>query len=195
MKLHKTNLEGAWLIEPDLMTDGRGAFARTFCIKEFVDLGLDTQISQCSLSVNRRAGTLRGLHFQRYPLAETKLVRVPRGAVWDVIVDFRPESPTFASWFSTTLTAENAHSVYVPKGFGHGFVTLVDDTEVDYQMSMCHVPSMAWGIRWDDPDVGIKWPMQPSVMSDKDRALPLLAEALPALRSARESSRNQYSME
>jgi dTDP-4-dehydrorhamnose 3,5-epimerase len=154
---------------------------RTFCVDEFAEHGLDIGVAQCSLSYNRLAGTLRGIHFQKAPLEEAKLVRVQRGAIWDVIVDLRKGSPTFRSWYGVTLTAENACAVHAPKGFGHGFVTLVDDTDVFYQMSVSHVPHMAWGICWDDPDIAIAWPTQPTVISDKDRALPLLAEAMLAL--------------
>lgn len=177
--MHKTPLEGAWLIEPELISDARGAFTRTFCVEEFAQQGLDIAVAQCSLSYNRLTGTLRGLHYQDAPLEETKLVRVQRGAIWDVVVDLRKESPTFGSWHAVTLTAENACAVYAAKGFGHGFITLVDDTEVYYQMSTCHVPDMARGIRWNDPDIGIAWPAQPVVISAKDAALPLFAEAIP----------------
>lgn len=181
MKFHKSPLEGAWLIEPERSCDVRGTFMRTFCVDEFAEHGLDIGVAQCSLSYNRLAGTLRGIHFQKTPLEEAKLVRVQRGAIWDVIVDLRKGSPTFRSWYCAALTAENACAVYAPKGFGHGFVTLVDDTEVFYQMSVSHVPHMGWGICWNDPDIAIAWPTQPTVISDKDRALPLLAEAMLAL--------------
>lgn len=181
MKFHRTPLDGAWLLEPELLSDVRGSFARTFCIDEFKERGLAIDIAQCSLSRNRLVGTLRGLHFQRSPLEEVKVVRVQRGAIWDVIVDLRKESPTFRSWYSTTLTADNACAVYVPKGFAHGFITLEPDSEVFYQMSVCHVPNMAWGVRWNDPDIAIAWPMQASVISDKDRALPLLQQAISGL--------------
>lgn len=176
--MHKTPLEGAWLIEPETIGDVRGAFARTFCIEEFAQQGLDVEVAQCSLSFNRLAGTLRGLHYQDAPLEETKLVRVQRGAIWDVVVDLRKESPTFRSWHAVTLTAENARAMYAPKGFAHGFITLVDDSEVHYQMSTCHVPPMARGIRWNDPDIDIAWPAQPVVISAKDAALPFLTETM-----------------
>jgi dTDP-4-dehydrorhamnose 3,5-epimerase len=183
VKFHRTALDGAWLIEPELLSDVRGSFARTFCIDEFKERGLDVAVAQCSLSRNRLVGTLRGLHFQRSPLEEVKLVRVQRGAIWDVIVDLRKGSPTFRSWYSTILTADNACAVYVPKGFAHGFMTLTEDAEVFYQMSACHVPKMAWGVRWDDPDIAIEWPAEPTVISERDRALPLLTEAMTALNS------------
>jgi dTDP-4-dehydrorhamnose 3,5-epimerase len=175
------SLDGAWLIEPDFHLDVRGSFGRTFCIEEFSMHGLDPAVAQCSLSLNLHRGTLRGIHFQSEPSAEAKLVRVQRGAIWDVIVDLRKDSPTFSSWHSANLTARNACAFYVPKGFGHGFITLVDDTEVFYQMSVCHVPHLARGVRWDDPQINIAWPMQPTVVSEKDRTLPLLADAMPWL--------------
>lgn len=181
MKFRKLSLDGAWLIEPDLHLDVRGYFGRTFCVNEFAERGLDTDVAQCSLSFNRHTGTLRGIHYQSAPLAETKLVRVQHGAIWDVIVDLRVGSPTFASWCCATLTAENAQALYVPKGFGHAFITLTDDTEVFYQMSVCHAPHMARGIIWDDSQICIKWPLQPTVISEKDRTHPLLQEAMTSL--------------
>lgn len=177
MKFHQVNLDGAWLIEPELRTDSRGAFARAFCAEEFAARDLETRVVQCNLSFNRRAGTLRGIHFQLPPQAEVKLVRAQKGAIWDVIVDLRKDSSTFGSWYGAELTAENALALYVPRGFGHGFITLKDDTEVFYQVSAPHTPQLERGVRWDDPDVAIAWPLQPSIISDKDRALPPLLEA------------------
>jgi dTDP-4-dehydrorhamnose 3,5-epimerase len=178
MNFNKVSLEGAWLIEPDFHRDTRGSFGRTFCVREFSARGLDLEVAQCSVSFNHRRGTLRGIHFQRPPAVETKLVRVQRGAVWDVIVDLRKDSPTFAVWHATELTAESGRAFYVPKGFGHAFITLMDDTEVFYQMSVCHVPELSTGVRWNDPTINIAWPIEPVVISDKDWALPLLTEAI-----------------
>jgi dTDP-4-dehydrorhamnose 3,5-epimerase len=176
VRFSKTPLNGAWLIEPERNADVRGGFFRTFCQDEYAAVGLDTQINQCSVSVNTRAGTLRGLHFQAEPQPETKVVRVQRGAIWDAIVDLRKESPSYAAWFGVELSADNARSLYVPKGFAHGFITLVDDTEVHYQISTAYVAAAARGIRWNDPTIGITWPREPAVMSERDGALPLLSE-------------------
>jgi dTDP-4-dehydrorhamnose 3,5-epimerase len=181
LKFFEVGLTGGYLIEPDFHLDARGSFGRTFCAEEFLSRGLDPAVSQCSLSSNRHKGTLRGLHFQSEPAAEVKLVRVQRGAIWDVIVDLRKNSSTFAAWRSATLTALNAHALYVPKGFAHGFITLDDDTEVFYQMSVHHVPHLSRGVRWDDPQINIAWPILPTVISDKDQALPLLTDATPWL--------------
>src|SRR5262245_19845866 len=137
LKFHPLPLPGAWLIESEFQLDQRGSFGRTFCVMQFAAQGLDNTIAQCSVSYNRSRGTLRGIHFQREPLSEVKLVRVQRGAVWDVIVDLRRSSATFGRWYAAELTASNALSMYVPKGFGHAFMTLTDDTEVYYQMSVC----------------------------------------------------------
>jgi dTDP-4-dehydrorhamnose 3,5-epimerase len=181
LKFQPLALRGAWLIEPEFHLDRRGSFCRTFCIEEFAAQGLDGAIEQCSLSHNCKRGTLRGIHFQSEPLAETKLVRVPRGAVWDVIVDLRRSSATFGRWLAAELSSTNAHAMYVPQGFGHAFVTLMDDTEVYYQMSARHVPSLARGLRWDDPTIAIDWPLQPLVISEKDASLPLLQQAVDSL--------------
>lgn len=184
MKFHKVTLEGAWLIEPELRADSRGAFARAFCAEEFAAHDLETRVVQCNLSFNRRAGTLRGLHFQLHPQSEVKLVRAQKGAIWDVIVDLRRNSSTFASWCGVELTAQNARALYVPRGFAHGFITLTDDTEVFYQVSAPHTPHLERGVRWDDPDIGVSWPLQPSIISDKDRALPPLVEVMSSSMSS-----------
>lgn len=178
MKFHEVGLQGAYLIEPELLADSRGWFARTFCGDAFVARGLDARVAQCSLSFNSAVGTLRGIHIQAAPLVEAKLVRVQRGAIWDVIVDLRRDSPTFSRWVNSELSAENGRAFYVPQGFGHAFITLARDTEVFYQMSVPHVPQLAGGIRWNDPTIGIAWPMEPTVISDKDRALPLLSDSM-----------------
>jgi dTDP-4-dehydrorhamnose 3,5-epimerase len=154
--------------------DERGFFARWFCVEEFAKFGLATHFSQCSVSSNARKGTLRGLHFQTAPHDEEKLVRCTGGAVFDVIVDLRPESPTHRRWFGTVLTAQNHRSLYVPKGFAHGFMSLLDDTEVLYMMSVPYAPGHAAGLRWNDPALGIRWPLTPTVISSRDAEYPLL---------------------
>lgn len=178
MKFLPTPLAGAYLVELEPLEDERGFFARSFCQNEFRALGLDPVVAQCNVSFNRRRGTLRGLHYQAEPHAEAKLVRCTRGAIWDVIVDLRSNSPTARQWFAAELTAENRRSLYVPAGFAHGFQTLADDTEVFYQMSEFYHPEAARGIRWDDPVLAIPWPIKDAVVSPRDRGFPRLDEVL-----------------
>jgi dTDP-4-dehydrorhamnose 3,5-epimerase len=185
MIFSKSPLAGALLIEPERREDERGFFARTFCAEEFAARGLMPDVAQCNISFNRRPGTLRGLHYQRAPHGEVKLVRCTRGAVYDVIVDIRQGSPTFARWFAVELSAENRTMLYIPQGFAHGFQTLAEDTELFYQMSTAYVPEAAAGIRWDDPDVAIEWPAVSRVISASDQALPTLDQLLRAERLAR----------
>jgi dTDP-4-dehydrorhamnose 3,5-epimerase len=164
-----TRFEGAWLIESEPHVDERGAFARTWCKREFAARGLETEIAQASVSFNRIAGTIRGLHFQRAPHDEAKLVRCTRGGLFDVIVDLRRDATTFGLWQAFELTQDNRRQVYVPRGFAHGFQTLEDDTEVDYHISTFFAPEAATGLRWDDPVLAIEWPLPVSVISEKDR--------------------------
>jgi dTDP-4-dehydrorhamnose 3,5-epimerase len=176
VKYHQTPLAGAFVIEPERVEDDRGYFARTFCEMEFAEHGLNPRVTQCSVSQNRRQGTLRGLHFQKAPAEEAKLVRCSRGSIFDVVVDLRPGSPTFGHWFAETLSGLNGWMLYVPEGCAHGFQTLSDDVEVAYQMSTAYRPELSIGIRWNDPRLGITWPLPDPILSDRDRALPLLAE-------------------
>jgi dTDP-4-dehydrorhamnose 3,5-epimerase len=173
-------LRGAFIIDMTRMEDERGFFARSFCAEEFAKRGLAAQMSQCSVSFNVRKGTLRGLHFQAAPHDEEKLVRSTCGAVFDVVVDLRPESPTHRQWFGTELTAANHRALYVPKGFAHGFISLADDTEVLYMISVPYAPGFAKGLRWNDPALGIRWPLTPTVISTRDAHHPLLGS--PSLR-------------
>ncbi len=175
MTFKETGLAGAWVIEPRRFEDERGFFARTYDREGFAAHGLDPRIEQCSVSYNHRKGTVRGLHFQAAPRAEDKLVRCARGAVFDVIVDLRPGSATFGLHFAVVLSAEEGNQLYVPKGMAHGFQTLEDATEVSYQISELYSPEQARGYRWDDPAFGIAWPLPVSVISEKDRNLPLFA--------------------
>lgn len=161
-------LLGAFVVEPEPIADERGLFARIFCAHEFTSHNLNPQLVQCSLSFNKRKGTLRGMHYQAKPHEETKLVRCTRGAIYDVILDLRPDSPTFKSWAGVELSAGNRKGLYVPVGFAHGFLTLQDETEVFYQMSEFFYPEYAVGVRWDDPAFGIEWPAIPEVISAKD---------------------------
>lgn len=162
-------LAEALLLEPELHEDERGFFERLWCRREQAEHGLNAALAQCSFSYNRRRGTLRGMHYQAAPHAETKIVRCAAGAIFDVIVDLRPDSPTRGQWYAAELSRRNRLSLYVPEGFAHGFQTLEDDTEVLYLISAFHEPSAARGARWDDPAFGIRWPMIPSVMSVRDR--------------------------
>lgn len=172
MKFLPTPLAGAYIVELAPIEDERGFFARSFCQDEFRQHGLDPAVAQCNVSFNRRRGTLRGLHYQAAPRAEAKLVRCTRGAIWDVIVDLRKGVPTARRWHAEELTADNRRALYIPAGFAHGFQTLVDDSEVLYQMSEFYHPESARGVRWDDPTLAIRWPLADPVMSPRDRAFP-----------------------
>jgi dTDP-4-dehydrorhamnose 3,5-epimerase len=165
-------LEGAFVVEPERHDDERGFFARTWSIDELAAEGLDTDLSQCSISRNSHAGTLRGMHLQTTPHEEVKLVRCTAGVVYDVLLDLRPGSPTHGSWVAVELDAERANAVYIPKGFAHGFQTLVDGAEVFYMISAPYAPDAAAGVRFDDPAFGIDWPLPVSVISERDRGLP-----------------------
>lgn len=162
-------LAGACIIDIDLREDERGFFARSWCTEEFAAYGLEPGLVQCSISFNRKKGTLRGMHYQAAPHQEDKVVRCTAGAIYDVIVDLRPDSDTFKQWLAFELTAANRRAVYIPRGFAHGFQTLEDDTEVLYQMSQFYHPESARGIRWDDPAIGIEWPNDTRIISDRDR--------------------------
>lgn len=177
MKFLPTPLAGAFVVRAERMADERGHFARLYCREEFARQGLDPSLAQCSASWNRRARTLRGMHYQAAPHAETKLVRCTRGALFDVIVDLRPDSATRGRWFGIELSAVGDDMLYVPAGFAHGFLTLAADTEVHYQISTPYQPAASRGFRWDDPEVGITWPVQPEVISPRDHGLPLLRDA------------------
>jgi dTDP-4-dehydrorhamnose 3,5-epimerase len=173
----ETKLRGSYQIDLELRTDERGYFARSFCQQEFITHGLKPAIAQSNVSFNKKKGTLRGMHFQISPKAEAKLVRCTRGAIYDVIIDLRPESTTYCSWVSVELTANNHRMLYVPEGFAHGFQTLEDDSEVFYQMFEFYSLEHARGVRWDDPEFRIVWPLPDPVMSDKDRTYPLYIRA------------------
>ncbi len=173
MTFRELELPGAFLIELDRIEDERGFFARTFCRDEFAEHGLATEIVQANTAFNRRKGTLRGMHFQAAPHEEAKLVRCTRGAVYDVIVDLRRDSPTFTRWVSVELTVENDTMLYVPEGFAHGYQTLEDETETSYLMSRRYEPSAGRGVRWDDPAFGIEWPDEGDrTMNERDRTWP-----------------------
>jgi dTDP-4-dehydrorhamnose 3,5-epimerase len=175
-----TRSEGAWLIDIEPREDERGFFARTWCRQELAAQGLDTEIAQESVSYNRHRGTLRGLHFQRSPHDETKIVRCMRGAIFDVIVDLRPLSPSYRRWQGFELTAENRRALYIPKGFAHGFETLTDDAEIAYQISAFYAPEAADGHRYDDAAFAICWPLPITVISERDLGWPAFEAGAPS---------------
>jgi len=176
MKFQKTSLAGLWLIELELREDERGFLARTYCENEFGAQGLNTRWRQCNLTLTKKRGTIRGMHYQEEPQPEVKLIRCSAGAIYDVVVDIRRDSSTFAKCEGFELTSENRKMLYVPAGFAHGFQTLMDNCEVFYHMSDFYVAELARGIRWDDPRVGIKWPLETVCVSERDRNWPLLKE-------------------
>lgn len=175
MLFHTTPLAGLYVVEQEPRGDARGFFARYFCAREFAGQGLESRFPQINNSFSARAGTLRGLHYQLPPTGEVKVVRCVRGALWDVAVDLRPQSPTFKRWYGTELTAENRRMLYVPHGFAHAFITLTDDVEAIYLTSEYYAPEAERGVRWNDPAIGIEWPVKPVEISDKDRAWPDLS--------------------
>jgi dTDP-4-dehydrorhamnose 3,5-epimerase len=169
MKFTETKLRDAFVLEFEPHEDERGFFARTFCAREFEQHGLNPRLVQCSISFNKHRGTLRGMHWQEAPHGECKLIRVTRGAIYDVIIDLRRDSPTFKQWFAAELTAEHRRQLYVPEGFAHGFQTLTDDTEVAYQMSEFFAPESSRGVRWNDPAFAIEWPqVERRIMNERD---------------------------
>lgn len=172
MEFHDTPIPGAFVIEPRRIADERGFFARLWCERELAAQGLDPTVRQTNIGVSRSRGTLRGLHFQRPPHAEAKLIRCPRGAIFDVIVDLRPDSPMFRHWHGVELDQGNSRALYVPAGCAQGYLTLVDDTEIYYHASAAYAPAAATGVRWDDPAFAIDWPFMPVVLSDADRDWP-----------------------
>lgn len=172
MILRPTKIAGAVVIEPELVADERGFFARTFSRDEFIAAGLDGDVTQCSVSYNQRSGTLRGLHYQAEPHAEAKLVRCTQGAIYDVVVDLRPESSTFCDWVAVELSAANRLGLFVPKGLAHGFQTLTSASEVYYQISVRYEPGAARGVRWNDPRFSIEWPAAERIISARDQVFP-----------------------
>ena len=167
----ETKLQGAYIIELEKIEDERGFFARTFCQREFEAHGLNPRLPQCSTSFNKKKGTLRGMHYQVAPYGEVKVVRCTAGAIYDVAVDLRPDSPTFMQWMAVELTEDNRKAFYIPAGCAHGFQTLVDNAEVHYQISEFYRPEAAKGIRWDDPAFGVQWPLQEGlILSERDRS-------------------------
>ena len=172
MKWTALPLSGAYLLEIQPVSDDRGFFARTWCSDEARELGLSVDFVQCSLSYNARKGTLRGMHYQAQPHAETKLVRCTAGAIYDVLLDLRRDSPTFCKWLAIELSAESRKAVYIPTGFGHGFQSLSDHSEVFYQISEPYHADSARGVCWNDKAFGVEWPLETVILSERDRSFP-----------------------
>jgi len=185
MIFHRTPLEGAFLIEPEKRGDARGFFARIFCEREFAEAGLETRFVQANNSLTAQRGTLRGFHYQLPPAAEVKLVRCIAGAIHDVIVDLRPDSPSFGRSFGAELSATNRLMMYVPRGFAHGFVTLTEDAEAFYLVSAAYAPELERGLRFDDPWIGAEWPVAPQELSAKDAAWPAFDPAFHGIERLR----------
>lgn len=172
MRFIETPLKGAYVVELEKHGDDRGFFARAFCVEEFKKQGLNPTVLQANISGSTKKGTLRGLHYQVAPMAEVKFIRCIKGAVFDVLVDLRPESPTFKKWYGVELTPENQKAVYIPEGFAHGHQTLKFDSQIMYLVSQVYSPKHERGVRYDDPAIGVLWPLVPTVMSDKDKSWP-----------------------
>ena len=172
MIFKETKLPGAYILDLEKHEDDRGFFARTFCRKELESHGLIPDVAQANTSLSKIRGTLRGMHYQKSPYEETKLVRCTRGALYDVIIDLRPDSPAYKQWVGVELTADNYRMLFVPKNFAHGFITLADDTEANYLVSQFYAPGSELGIRWNDPVFDIKWPIDVAVISEKDANWP-----------------------
>ena len=172
MKFHETKLPGVFEVHIEQKTDERGFFARTWCINEFESHHLNPRLVQCNVSFNTNKGTLRGMHYQAEPHAEAKLVRCTSGAIYDVVIDLRPESPTFKSWVGVVLSAANRQALFIPERCAHGFFTLTDATEVFYQMSEFYHADSARGLRWNDPAFKVEWPGEVEVISERDRTYP-----------------------
>ncbi len=173
----ETKLKGAFILEVKKIEDERGFFGRSWCKKELEDHGLNANVVQANVSYNKVKGTLRGMHFQKPPYQETKLVRCTRGAIYDVIIDLRPDSPTYRQYIGVELTEDNYRMLFVPGDFAHGFITLQDKTEVTYQVTQYYTPGAEGGIRWNDPAFNIRWPIEPVVVSGKDQVHPDFTDA------------------
>ncbi len=178
MVFHETFLKGAFVLEVQKLNDDRGFFGRSWCKNEMEERGLNGNVVQTNTSFSSKKGTLRGMHYQKHPYEETKLIRCTKGAIYDVIVDLRKESPTYLCWFGIELTADNYKMLYVPEKFAHGFITLKDDSEVTYQVTQFYTPGAESGIRFNDPLINIDWPAPVTVISEKDKAHPDFEEIL-----------------
>lgn len=180
MIFNQTKIKGAYLIDIKRIADERGFFGRAFCQREMKDMGLNDRIAQTNLSSNPVKGTLRGLHYQVAPHEESKLVRCTRGSLFDVVVDLRKESETYGQWFGVVLKADNFQMLYVPEGCAHGFLTLEDHTDIMYEVSEFYAPNAERGLLWNDPEIGIQWPMEPILISEKDKQQPSFQKIAPS---------------
>lgn len=172
MQFLETELQGVFIVDPEFHRDTRGSFARTYCEKEFHEVGIDITFCQCNISFNHRRGTLRGMHFQKHPVPEGKLVRVTSGAIYDVALDLRQGSGTYCKWVGVELNADTHRALYIPPGLAHGFQTLTDSVEVFYQMTAFYNPELASGCRWNDPAFNIQWPIGDPILSQQDANYP-----------------------
>jgi len=187
MRFTPTPLGGAYVVSQEPLADERGFFARAFCEREFAAAGLETRFVQANNALSRRRGTLRGFHYQLPPAAEVKLVRCLRGALYDVIVDLRPDSPTFKQWFGAELNEDNRSMMYVPSGFAHGLLTLTEDVEAYYLVSAVYSPALERGLRYDDPAFDVRWPFEPVEISPKDRSWPSFDPVFHGVEAFREA--------
>lgn len=176
MKVTETSLKDVYVIEPQVFGDARGWFMESWSEKKLKEYGIDNEWVQDNHSYSAQKGVLRGLHYQLNPCCQAKIVRCTRGEIWDVAVDIRKGSPQYGKWVGVKLTGENKKQLYIPRGFAHGFITLSDDVEVQYKADNYYAPECDGNIRWDDPEIGIEWPIEPSILSDKDAKAPLLKE-------------------
>jgi dTDP-4-dehydrorhamnose 3,5-epimerase len=176
VKFTQTSLEGLYLVEYQATGDGRGEFYRTFCQKEFSEMGVDFLVRQSNISITTHKGTIRGLHYQKEPVAEDKVVTCLSGCIFDVAVDVRKNSQTYGQWYAVELSEENKKALLIPKGFAHGFQALTDNVMMQYLMSQYYISKAALGLTWDDPVLNIEWPMEPTVISERDKRWPTLGE-------------------
>lgn len=176
MKAIETSLKDVFILEPQVFGDARGWFIESWSQRKMAEAGLDVEFLQDNQSFSAQKGTLRGLHYQLNPMCQAKLLRCTRGKIFDVAVDIRKGSPQYGEWVGVELSAENKRQLFIPRGFAHGFITLTDDVEVQYKADNYYAPDCDGNIRWDDPEIGVEWPIQPVILSDKDRTAPLLSE-------------------
>ena len=176
MKAIETSLKDVFILEPQVFGDARGWFMESWSQRKMAEAGLDVEFLQDNQSFSAQKGTLRGLHYQLNPMCQAKLLRCTRGKIFDVAVDIRKGSPQYGEWVGVELSAENKRQLFIPRGFAHGFITLTDDVEVQYKADNYYAPDCDGNIRWDDPEIGVEWPIQPVILSDKDRTAPLLSE-------------------
>ena len=176
MKVTETKLKGVYVVEPQVFGDARGWFMESWSQRKLEEAGLKVDFVQDNQSFSAQKGILRGLHYQQNPMSQAKIVRCTRGSIFDVAVDIRQGSPQYAQWVGVELSAENKKQLFIPRGFAHGFITLTDDVEVQYKADNYYAPECDGNVRWDDPEIGVEWPLRPSILSDKDEKAPTLAQ-------------------